>query len=362
MKIVNISSLHLSLNIFFLDENGIISWKKLPWDNYLEILQYLNWSDRLKFLDTHSHITDRILTQFRPHTLEIKDKLKYAEYKQVISIFGIYFHTVILHERDFQPIDGTYGCGGIHQLPFRYIKNLQKYCQNVKKLSLNNISIGFLGFKKKWNLIENLTEITIKNTLALREDINPILKHLKNLETFHLENIKMRAGWSKELNCPNLKRFILINTVSQTFDNSIQIYADCQEFFRKHTKIEVWYCDQPMYRAHRDKLRLGKIREITLAIYQGEAGMEWAYLKDLSSVKKIKIITHDLEITEKLIRKIITNRSLNEIEIYEEPDFNEEGTFNKQHEHDKITKLNNRSNLKIILNTRYMRSINNKNK
>lgn len=95
-------------------------------------------------------------------------------------------------------------------------------------------------------------------------------------------------------------------------------YADWQIFFEKHELIEGFHCNHPLHRGKKDELKLGNLKNLTFSIYHRETAVGWEYLKNLSTLRNIKIITDDLDNIQLLAKEILQNLNITGIEIYEE--------------------------------------------
>lgn len=178
-----------------------------------------------------------------------------------------------------------------HQYPFKYLKKIQKYCKNITILTLVNIKVQSVGFKKKWSLYLNTAQIKI--------------------------------GWAKELKCPQLKRIGLVNTPVEKIEQHVGLYPDWQLFFEKHENLESCASNQPIYRMEREPVRMTKIQEITIVSYHKGDSNSWIFLRDIPTLKMLRIQTQHIKNIMKAIEEISKNQSLQEIEVYEEDTFYE---------------------------------------
>lgn len=341
----------------FIDENGIEMWNNFPWDGYLEIFKHIGWRDKMILLKVHPHIRDRIINNFKPGIFRLTetDMVNYKMYKEILKTFGMGFHTIHLKLKD---ISTHYFHFCRHHNFYRFLRKIQKYCPNIICLELQDISLGCLEVKSQWPIFGKLKHFSISfNGRRVVEEIDEVLKHLKNLESLELYNVDLSTGWTRELDCTELKRVSVYYNTNSIYGDRLISYIDWQNLFEKHEHIEQWNCNYPVYRGSKAELKLNNLKQLTFSTLSQTEAMEWAYLKEVKTLQRINIITNNVENIIPLLEEILQNPTINIVEITETVQDLEITLPKDKIMYESLTQVVSRYHqlTSVILNTRYYR-------
>lgn len=308
-------------------------------------------------LKVHPHIKEKILENFTPTSFKLADTdfVEYKMYKDILKSFGLGFHTLQLKQKDIS-INYFHFCQ--HHNFYRYLKKIQKYCPNLTRLELEDISLGCLEAKRDWPVLSRLKQVSIKfNGRRIIEEIDEMLKHLKNLESIELYNVDLSLGWSRELSCPNLKNVTVYYKTNSVYGDRLISYIDWQNLFETHENIEQWHCNYPVYRGTREELKFNNLKQITFSTLSPAEAKEWTYLKNAVTLHKVGIITNHVGHVLEVIEQILQNSTIRTIEITETMNDLEISLPRDREAHENLILTIARFHQVeiVILNTRYYR-------